>query len=76
MVDLDVVAAKTGAILTRKEAIPTDLSIVLAGLAGFRDIGVHRYGDLDLGLAHEELAPRLDALEQLAGELLGRAAAE
>ena len=76
MVDLDVVAAKTGAILTRKEAIPTDLSIVLAGLAGFRNIVVHRYGDLDLGLAPEELAPRLDAQDHLAAEHLGPAPAE
>ena len=57
------------AILAREGAIPTDLSVRLASLAGLRNLIVHRYGMIDLERVHSDLPADMDALARF-GDLM------
>ena len=50
------------ALLERSGFIPTNLSSSLQNIVGFRNIAVHQYKDLDLGVVEDVIRNRLDDL--------------
>ena len=55
--------------LGRLGVLPVDFAREFSSVAGFRDILVHGYLDLDLALLHRLLNERLDDFEVFAGEI-------
>lgn len=60
------------AILSREKAIPTDLGQRLQNMVGFRNIAVHQYRDLDIGIVETVIARNLDDLLQFAQAILAQ----
>ena len=56
----------TFTVLERADAIPADLAHRLRGWAGFRNILVHQYLDIDHGIAYRAILQDLRDLEQFA----------
>lgn len=56
-------------ILGDEEVIPSDFARRIKGIAGFRNILVHEYTDIDYGLLYNYLVYRLDDLREFAAHI-------
>jgi uncharacterized protein YutE (UPF0331/DUF86 family) len=52
--------------------LPRDLGAILADMAGFRNVLVHGYTEVDLGIVHDVLVNRLGDLEAFVDEIRRR----
>lgn len=57
-------------ILGENQVIPKEFSLTLAKMAGFRNLLVHNYSEVDDRLVHENLRTRLSDLEQFQNYIL------
>ena len=60
-------------LLQERSVIVRDLSQDLQNMVGFRNLSVHQYENLDMGIVEKIIADKLDALLQFAGLVLARA---